>query len=281
MHSAFANGVRLEYEIRGAGSSVSLIHLSLCADSFATLMDQPALAGYQLIRHHRRGYAGSSQTAGPVAIADQAADLAGLLDSLGVRRAHIVGHSYGGLVALQLAVDRPDLVESLALMESALRVRSGGPASQELSKHMTAAMQRYREGDRAGAVDCWLTAVFAPGYRQLLDHHFPGSWEQAIKDADTFFSIEVPELQRWQFGRAEAARINVPVLSMVGSESDPAFFEMEQLLRGLLPQLETARMPGLNHLLCMRKPEPVAKTLANFFAKHSRIQMGPDGRKTP
>jgi pimeloyl-ACP methyl ester carboxylesterase len=88
-------------------------------------------------------------------------------------------------------------------------------------------------------------------------------------------------LQRWQFGRAEAARINVPVLSMVGSESDPAFFEMEQLLRGLLPQLETARMPGLNHLLCMRKPEPVAKTLADFFAKHSRIQMGPDGRKTP
>jgi hypothetical protein len=31
----------------------------------------------------------------------------------------------------------------------------------------------------------------------------------------------------------------------------------------------------------MRKPEPVAKTLADFFAKHSRIQMGPDGRKTP
>jgi signal transduction histidine kinase len=153
MHSAFANGVRLEYEIRGAGSSVSLIHLSPCADSFATLMDQPALAGYQLIHHHRRGYAGSSQSAGPVAIADQAADLVGFLDSLGVRRAHIVGHSYGGLVALQLALDRPDLVESLALMESALRVRSGGPASQELSKHMTVtekAQEPLQRVNRAG-----------------------------------------------------------------------------------------------------------------------------------
>jgi len=107
-------------------------------------------------------------------------------------------------VALQLALDRPDLVDSLALMESALRVRSGGPASQELSKYMAAAMQSYRQGDRAGAVDRWLTAVFAPGYCQLLDHLFSGSWEQAVQDADMFFGIEVPELQRWQFGTAEA-----------------------------------------------------------------------------
>jgi 3-oxoadipate enol-lactonase len=269
MLSLVTNGVKLEYEIRGVGKPVALIHLSLCTDSFATLMDQPALAGYQLIRYHRRGYAGSSRTAGPVPIADQTADLAGLLDSLGVRSAHIVGHSYGGLIALQLALDRPDLVGSVALMESALRVRSGGPASQELSKHMATAMQSYRQGDRAGAVDCWLTAVFAPGYRRLLDHVFPGSWEQALRDADMFFAVEVPELQRWQFGAAEAARINVPVLSIVGSESDPAFLEMEELLRGLLPQLETARMRGLNHLLCMREPEPVAETLAQFFAKHS------------
>jgi len=76
-------------------------------------------------------------------------------------------------------------------------------------------------------------------------------------------------LQRWQFGTAEAARIDVPVLSIVGRESDPAFFEMEKLLKGLLSQLETVRMPGLNHLLCMREPRPVAETLAQFFAKHS------------
>jgi 3-oxoadipate enol-lactonase len=265
--------VKLEYEIRGVGKPVALIHLSLCADSFATLMDQPALAGYQLIRYHRRGYAGSSRTAGSVSIVDQAADLAGLLDSLRVRSAHVVGHSYGGLVALQLALDRPDLVSSLALMESALRVRSSGPASQELSKYMASAMQCYRQGDRAGAVDCWLTAVFAPGYRQLLDHVFPGSWEQALTDAEMFFGIEVPELQRWQFGTPEAMRVKVPVLSIVGSESDPAFFEMEELLRGLLPQLETARMPGLNHLLCMREPKPVAEVLAKFFAKRSPSQI--------
>jgi len=88
-----------------------------------------------------------------------------------------------------------------------------------------------------------------------------------------FFGIEVPELQRWHFGTPEAMRVKVPVLSIVWSESDPAFFEMEELLRGLLPQLETARMPGLNHLLCMREPKPVAEVLAKFFAKRSPSQI--------
>jgi pimeloyl-ACP methyl ester carboxylesterase len=103
MRTMTSNGVALEYETRGVGEPVALIHLSLYADSFAPLMDQPALAGYQLLRYHRRGYAGSARTAGPVTIADQAADLAGLLGCLGIRRAHVAGHSYGGLIALQLA----------------------------------------------------------------------------------------------------------------------------------------------------------------------------------
>jgi pimeloyl-ACP methyl ester carboxylesterase len=265
---ATINGLKLEYELRGTGEPIALIHLSLYADSFAPLMDQPALAGHKLLRYHRRGYAGSSRTAGPVSIADQAADLAGLLDNLEIRRAHVVGHSYGGLIALQLALDRPDLVGTIVLMESALRVRSGGPASQDLSRRMAVGFQRYREGDREGAADGFLTPVFGPGYRQILDQLLPGSWEQAVKDADMFFGIEVPELQRWQFGPTEATRITVPVLSMVGGQSDPAFIEMEELLRELLPNLETVRIPKTNHLLCLQEPQPVAEALARFFAKH-------------
>jgi pimeloyl-ACP methyl ester carboxylesterase len=51
-------------------------------------MDQPPLARYRLVRYHRRGYAGSTRSAGPVTIPDQAADLIGLLDHIGMRRAH-------------------------------------------------------------------------------------------------------------------------------------------------------------------------------------------------
>jgi hypothetical protein len=97
--------------------------------------------------------------------------------------------------------------------------------------------QHYREGDREAAVDGFLTPVFGPAYRQTLNQLLVGSWEQAVHAADMFFGIEVPELQRWQFGPTEAARISMPVLSMVGGESDPAFVEMDRYHRPLVQPL--------------------------------------------
>ena len=268
MHTAALDGVSLAYEELGQGEPVVLIHLAFYADCFAPLMDQPALSGYRLIRYHRRGSGMSSRVQGRVTIADQAADLRRLLASLGVKRAHIAGHSYGGLVALQLAADYPELVGSLVLLEAALRVRAAGPASQDLTKRMAVGFQRYRDGDLDAAADAFLTAVFGPDYRQLLDRLFPGSWPQAVRDAETFFGVEAPELQHWQFGEAEAQRITAPVLYVIGSESDPAFFEMEGLLREWFPHLETARVPGVNHLLEMQQPHLVAEMLAGFLAQH-------------
>ena len=87
------------------------------------LLAEPDLAHrYQLILYHRRGYGGSSCAAGPIGIAQQAADCQALLRSLGVERAHVVGHSYGGNVALQLALDAPDVAHSLALLEPGFMV---------------------------------------------------------------------------------------------------------------------------------------------------------------
>lgn len=262
------SGVVLEYEVHGTDEPVLLIHVGLCAAAFAPLMDEPALGGYQLVRYHRRGYAGSSPAGTPVSIPDQAADAAGLVRYLGLGPTHVVGHSYGGLVALQLTLDRPDLVGSLVLMEPALRVRSGGPASQDLSRRMAQGFQHYQWGDRAGAVDGFLGPVFGAGYREILDRVILDGWQQAVRDSETFFGVEVPELQRWHFGEEEASRIQVPVLSLIGAQSDPAFLEIEQLLSSWFPQLERGRVPDVNHMLCLRRPDLVAAALAQFCGQH-------------
>lgn len=104
------------------------IHGAFIADAFGPLLHEPDLArSYQLITYHSRGYGGSSPSCRPVSVERQAIDCAALLRYLGIDRAHVVGHSFGGGVALQMALDISQMVHSLTLLEPALslaRVRS-------------------------------------------------------------------------------------------------------------------------------------------------------------
>jgi pimeloyl-ACP methyl ester carboxylesterase len=116
------NGGTIEYVVSGPadGEPVLLIQGVGVADVFAPIAAEPALADYRLIRIHRRGYAGSSEIEGDAfSMADQAADAAGLLDALGIERAHVVGHSYGGAVGMEMTAVAPEKVQSLTLIDPA------------------------------------------------------------------------------------------------------------------------------------------------------------------
>ena len=114
MDRARLDGVELEYQMVGSGEAVLLIPPGPLADGFLPFLSEEALADrYRLIQYHRRGQAGSSQATPPVSFAEQAADAAGLLSHLGVSLAHVVGHSTGANIALQLTLDRPEVVQTL------------------------------------------------------------------------------------------------------------------------------------------------------------------------
>ena len=187
MNRAALEGIELEYEVRGSGEPVVLMHAGVLADWFRPLLDEPALAGrYRLVRYHRVGYGGSSRIAGPVSIAQQAAHLRSLMLHLGIVRAHIVGHSSSGNMAVQFALDAPDMTQSLALLEPALLTVPSGP--QVAKAVLVPAMERYRAGDKAGAVDIFMRGVTGPAYRAFLDQALPGAFDQAVADADTFLA---------------------------------------------------------------------------------------------
>src|SRR5688572_8987900 len=101
MKHAQVNGVELEYEVVGSGEPMLLIHGAHLADALQPLVAEPALERFQRIRYHRRGLGGSTYPvdAGPTSVPEQAKDTVGLLDHLGVERAHVVGHSLGAAIA--------------------------------------------------------------------------------------------------------------------------------------------------------------------------------------
>lgn len=265
------DGGELEYEVRGTGEPVLLIHGAILADAFSPLLALPRLTDhYQLIHYHRRGFAGSSRHAGPCSIAQQAVDARALLDHLGIERAHIVGHSYGGAIALELALDAPERVASLALLEPAgIAAPSGERFGIEV---IQPAGERFAGGDRSGAVELFLRGVCGPQMREVADRGLPpDAFDLAAADADTFFVTELPALAEWQFGPAEAERIRHPALLVLGADSDavtPMFGEMNAALAGWLPGAESVDLPGATHALQMMNPEGMAEMLADFFARH-------------
>jgi len=269
MDRAALEGIELEYEVRGAGEPAVLIHPGHFADWFMPLLAEPALTNhYRVLTYHRVGCAGSSRIVGPVSLAQQGAHCRSLMQHLGIPRAHVVGHSSSGNIALQLALDAPDAVHSLAVLEPALY---SVPSAQTPRAFVEAAVQLYRASDKAGAIDTFLRGVCGPGYRAVLDQALPGAFDQHVADADTFFGLELPALQQWSFTREDARRIVQPVLAVIGAKSqelDRIWGERQELLLAWLPNVEPFVLPDATHLLQVQNPRGMAEGLAAFFARH-------------
>jgi 3-oxoadipate enol-lactonase len=130
------------------------------------------------------------------------------------------------------------------------------------------AMERYRAGDRAGAMDTFARGVFGPDYRGPLERGLPGGFEQTVADADAFFGQELPALQQWSLTPEDASRITCPVLAVLGEHTAPTFPERLDLLGSWLPNVEPFELSDATHLLHIEQPHAMAEGLAAFYARH-------------
>jgi pimeloyl-ACP methyl ester carboxylesterase len=263
-------GAELEYTASGAGEAVLFVHGAIIGDAFAPLLAQPALAErYRLVNYHRRGFVGSTHSTAAVSIGRQAADARALLEALGIKKAHVAGHSYGGFIALQLALDAPQLVHSLALLEAGTLWCDRPAAAEEALRPI---VQLYEAGDVPGALQGFGQLVAGPRFQEAIDGVLaPGWFEQAVSDVDTFFKVELPAMVDWRFTQEMAARITQPVLSVLGGESaevDPWAVEEHELLQAWIPQTESFVLAGATHALQLMNPAGMADGLARFFGRH-------------
>jgi pimeloyl-ACP methyl ester carboxylesterase len=260
------DGAELEVEVRGTGEPVVLIQTALVANEFLPLASQPALADhYRVIRYHRRGYAHSSPVQGAGSIPRDAADVRALLAALGVARAHIVGVSYSGAVALQLAADAPSWVHSLALLEPPpVHV----PSAAQFVTATTQLLEDSHAHGPAVALDRFLTRVIGPDWRAVIERTLPGAADQMQQDTGTFFDTDIPALLAWRFGAEDARRITQAVLHIGGSESGRWFAEVRDLMLTWLPQAEDVVLAGADHSLALTHPAEVAAALVAFLRRY-------------
>ena len=122
-------GVELEYWESGAGEPVVFLHGGILADWFGPLAEELSeRGGYRLVSYHRPGYGTSAVLPQPITMAGQAECCLALMRHLGLVKAHLVGHSIGACIALQAALQEPEAVASLALLEPPVMTATTDPS---------------------------------------------------------------------------------------------------------------------------------------------------------
>lgn len=261
---------QIEYSLRGTGNTeLLLVPGGLVAAAFQPLASELARRFSDRLRTvelHRRGYGGSTRPIPPFGLEDQARDCLAVMDGLGIDRAHVVGHSIGGLIAVQMAAAAPDRVRSLTLIEPALTgfIPSAARAAQALGR--VAAL--HQSGNSSEALDTFLRGVSGEGYRAVMDRALPAGWfEEATESMGVLLEVELPSIRAWRLDAP--GRVRQPVLSVYGTEkrwggTDAFGVEFDRVVCSWFPQAKSLPLQGSYHWPHVTDPAGLGSELARF-----------------
>jgi 3-oxoadipate enol-lactonase len=257
------NGIVTFYEDTGHGPPVVLIH-GHGSDRRLWDFQVPALveAGYRVIRYDVRGHSQSSVPPTGFTWENYALDLRGLLDRLDVSKAHVVGLSMGGGIALQFALDFPERVSSLVLVDSTL---PGFDYSAEYGGAIEELVAAVRaEGPRAAFERVWLTHPLFDGVRR-----FPERFEliraMALEYAAADYLDETPYVPPECQAVDRLAELRAPTLVLVGELDIPDFQIIAEVLAGNIAGARLQVIADSGHILPLEQPDAFNQALLGWL----------------
>jgi len=269
------NDIQTFYLDEGDGDPVVFIH-GHTLDHRMWDAQVPALlaAGYRVIRHDLRGHGRSDATLTGYTSEELASDLKALLEALSVERAHLVGLSRGGGVALAFALAYPRTTRTLTLIDSIL---PGRTASAEFTRSFRALSARFAAGGKRAFLDHWLESpLFTPARRD------PALATRLAEIVQEFAALEMtPAAQTAMRERAATLptapppaerlrEIEIPTLIIIGELDLPHFHAFAEEMATTIPDARRLVIEGAGHMANMEAPAAVNAALLRFLKERER-----------
>ncbi|WP_329255647.1 alpha/beta hydrolase [Streptomyces canus] len=251
-------GVTTWYEAEGAGDPLLLLHGGLCTNETWGAQRADLAARYRLFLPERRGHGHTPDVEGSLSYQDMADDTIAFIESVVEGPAYLVGWSDGGIVALLVAIARPDLAQKVVAMGANFLPGPESSAAPALLDHMSADapdMAAFREMYEAASPDG--------------GEHWPVIVDKVLDMIRTQPTISTDDL----------AHISAPTLVLVGDD-DLVTLEHTIALYRAIPDSELAVVPGTSHALPMEKPEQVNRLILDFLTNDPVPTMLPIRRAT-
>jgi len=261
------NDIATFYEDTGHGPPVVLIHghtldLRMWDAQVAPLVD----GGYRVIRYDVRGHGQSEAPATGYTYQNYSLDLRDLLDRLDLDTpAHLVGLSMGGGIALQFAVDHPQRVASLVLVDSTVPGFDYSPDYAQAVEELVRVARS--EGPRAALERVWLPHPLFDGIRRFPERFdFLKRIVLAYPAADYLDETEYPQPQ-WQV-TDRLDEVRAPTLVLVGEQDLPDFRLIAEILAANISTARQEVVADAGHVLNLEQPQAFNETLLRFLARH-------------
>jgi pimeloyl-ACP methyl ester carboxylesterase len=244
---ADVNGLHLYHETTGSGTPVVLLHGGMLNIELGFPELVPELASrHQVVAVELQGHGRTADIPRAITPAASAGDVVGLLDHLGLDRAHVVGHSMGAAVALELAVAHPDRVRSVVAVSAT--VRPDGMHEDFSDPEKMAVSTRMPTADDFEQM--------RSTYRRLSPH--PDRFEEFLGR----LSQSNADLVGWT--DEQLAGITAPTLLVIG-DHDFTTVRHAALMLELIPGSQLAVLPGTTHMEAPRRTDLLVPMLRRFL----------------
>jgi pimeloyl-ACP methyl ester carboxylesterase len=257
---------QLYYETAGDGFPVILSHAAFLDSRMFDDLWESLAQRFRVIRYDMRGYGRSSPASGPLC---RRADLARLLTHLGITRAHLVGCSNGGQISLDLALEQPQLVASLTLVDS---TPSGFEPQGAPPRYLLEMFDAAQRGDVDQAselqIRIWLDGehrepeqVDAELRKKALEmNRIPVAQNTfLLADAQPANPLDPPALSRLE-------EVNCPTRIVVGSLDHPEVLRAADEMAARIPNARKVVLEGSGHVPSYEQPDTFLAQLLEFLS---------------